>query len=98
MIRILTTTIALGCLVAAGAQAQVGTPGSRAGGSVGVIPPVSSDPPTGKTPATTGSATPTGRVKPPGSPLGGVDDRQAQLDRRQQELDRRIRTGICRGC
>lgn len=99
-------SLAATCLFAVTATAQVSSSGGRAGS----IPPVQQiDPPSGGspaspttggagTPATTGATTRSGRVKPPGSALGAEDDRQAELDRRGRELDRRIKTGICRGC
>lgn len=86
-------------LATTAASAQVGTPGSGAGGRATGIPPVTDMGPRDGT--TTGGAAPvapTGKVKPPGSPLGQDDGKAAALDRRQRELDRRIRTGICRGC
>jgi hypothetical protein len=99
--------IFLGTLVAASvalgaAHAQV----ERGGPSAGAIPPLSDQRAGGDqprsagagSPADTGSITPTGRVKPPGAPVGESLGTRPDLERRAQELDRRIRTGICRGC
>lgn len=90
---ILAATLAVGS-----ALAQVGAPGSPAGGRTGYIPPVTDAAPQSGAAGSTGAIAPTGKVKPPGSPLGQEDGKAAALDRRQRELDRRIRTGICRGC
>ena len=61
------------------------------------IPPVSGEA-TGSSPSSTGSITSTGRTKPPGAPVGEGLGTRPDLEKRAEELDRRIRTGICRGC
>ncbi|TDR89249.1 hypothetical protein [Enterovirga rhinocerotis] len=65
----------------------------------GGIPPVGDAPPaTAGAADRTGSIAETGRRKPPGAPLGEGSGTRPDLDRKSQEIDRRIRTGICRGC
>lgn len=89
------------------AHAQVDAPMRGQGGSLLGIPPVEQggEGATGpREPPSTGSAPAAPlakRVKPPGSPIGEADKsdkRAAALERRQRELDRRVRSGICRGC
>lgn len=99
MRRYLIGTVLVAGVTASGAFAQVATPGSGTGGVALGIPPVTDTAPReGTSTGSTPSVAPTGKVKPPGSPLGPNDGKAAAVERRQMELDRRIRTGICRGC
>lgn len=93
------------CATAPGALAQVETPLRGAGPHALGIPPVTGAPSGDGRPDSTSSTGPigggaarTGKVKPPGSPLGEKSGTDAALERREREIDRRIRTGICRGC
>ena len=95
MKAILLSGLLVASFTAGAAQAQV----ERGGAGVRAIPPVSSDAdPTVGSPANTGSIAATGRTKPPGAPVGEGLGTRPDLEKRSEELDRRIRTGICRGC
>ena len=50
---------------------------------------------TGDPPARAGSTSAVGRTKPPGA---AADGSRPDLDVKSRQLDRKIKTGICRGC
>lgn len=105
---IVLAALMVSSLAVGAANAQVEQPMRSSQKSLLGIPPVQDDG-QGASPSTrapSGADSPTRapqtkRVKPPGAALGeaGPEDRKAAaLERRQRELDRRIRSGICRGC
>jgi hypothetical protein len=49
----------------------------------------------GSPPARAGATTAVGRTKPPGAAAAGT---RPDLDDKSRRLDRKIRTGICKGC
>ena len=50
---------------------------------------------TGAAPAIAGSTSAVGRTKPPGA---AADGSRPDLDAKSRQLDRKIKTGICKGC
>ena len=98
MNRILATLAVASLGFAAPALAQVTPPVSTGTAPMTTSPTGGIPPAAGGAGDRTGSVTGTGQTKPPGDVVGDRMGTRPDLERKSEDLDRKINTGICKGC
>lgn len=98
MNRILAAAAIAALAFAAPALAQVTPPVSTGTAPMTTSPTGGIPPAAGGAGDRTGSITGVGQTKPPGDPVGSGQGTRPDLERKSEELDRKINTGICKGC
>lgn len=98
MNRILAALTVASLGFAAPAFAQATPPASTGAGPSTTSPAGGIPSATGGAGDRTGSLTGTGQTKPPGDAVGDRLGTRPDLERKSEDLDRKINTGICKGC